>query len=231
MTGRPRTGVPLWVLKLTMSVTGIVWAGFALVHLIGNLKVYGGAQGFDSYAHWLRVVGYPPVPHEGVLWSLRVLLVVALVAHVAAALALAVRARRARGGVRARHTTGRSRAAGAMLPTGLLLLVFLGLHVLDLTLGVAPAASPQFTGAGSAGSPYANLVASFTRPVTATFYVLAMLALAAHLWHGTVLAANDLGVTGARARRVMVWIAGLLAVAVVLGNAGIPLAVQMGVLS
>jgi len=219
------------VIKAVMSVTGLIWAGFVLVHLFGNLKVYGGATGFDTYAHWLREVGYPLIPHEGVLWSLRIVLVVALVAHVVAALMLLARSRRARGPVRARRTGLRMWNATLMLPTGVLILVFLGIHVLDLTLGVEPAAPSAFAAPGEGGSPYANLVASLARPWAAVVYAGTMLAIAAHLFHGALLAANDLGATGARLRVVCVWIGALAAIAVLLGNASIPVAVQMGLLT
>ncbi|MBP0645129.1 succinate dehydrogenase, partial [Mycobacterium tuberculosis] len=49
-TRRPRpSNVPL---KVTMALTGTVFALFVLVHMIGNLKVYTGATHFDDYAHW-----------------------------------------------------------------------------------------------------------------------------------------------------------------------------------
>lgn len=121
-------------------------------------------------------------------------------------------------------------AGSAMLPTGLLILAFVLLHLADLTVGASPGASATFVHPADGGSPYANLVASFARPWAAAAYVGTMLALAAHVWHGTLLAANDLGATGARTRRVAAWVGGLAAVAILLGNAGIPLAVQMGAL-
>jgi succinate dehydrogenase / fumarate reductase cytochrome b subunit len=41
---------------------------------------------------------------------------------------------------------------------------------------------------------------------------------------------NDLGVTGHRARQVLVALGGLLALSVTVGNMSIPIAVQLGVL-
>lgn len=48
-----------------MAGTGIVFALFVLVHMIGNLKVYTGAQHFDDYAVWLRTLLEPLLPYEG----------------------------------------------------------------------------------------------------------------------------------------------------------------------
>lgn len=229
-TRSPRRQAPLWALKAVMAVTGVIWAVFVLVHLFGNLKIFFGAAGFDDYAHWLREVGYPLIPDEGVLWMLRIVLVLALVAHVVAALLLLHRSRRARGRVRATRSGTQMWWATFMLPTGVLLLVFIVLHVLDMTVGVRPAAPADFTGSGAQGSPYANVLASFARPWAAIVYAVAMAAAAAHVFHGTLLAANDLGATGARLRRTAVWCGGLAAIAILLGNASIPVAVQMGVL-
>ena len=36
--------------------------------MIGNLKVYTGADHFDAYAQWLRTLLEPLLPYEGALW-------------------------------------------------------------------------------------------------------------------------------------------------------------------
>ncbi|MDO5627968.1 MAG: succinate dehydrogenase cytochrome b subunit [Mobilicoccus sp.] len=225
--GTTSARIPTWLLKVVMAGSGLLWAFFAVVHLWGNLKIYAGAESFDSYAHWLREVGYPLVPHEGVLWALRIALVVALVAHIWAAWVLTARSRRARGPVKARRRGAMAWNAAAMLPTGVILLVFLVIHVLDLTLGTPPVGPDGFVH----GSAYANLVASFSRPWAAITYVVAMLAIAVHVAHGTVLAANDLGAQGRGLRTLMAAIGGIAALALLLGNASIPIAVQIGALS
>lgn len=226
-----RAAVPTWAVKVTMALSGLVWTAFVLVHLWGNLKVYSGAESFNAYAAWLREVGAPLVPSSGVLWLLRVALVAALLLHVWGALVLWRRNRAARGPHRAR-TPRAGLAAWLMLPTGVLLLVFVVAHVLDLTVGTQPVAPEGFTPAPAGGShAYPNLIASLSRPWMGIGYAVTMLALAAHLLHGLVLAVHDLGATGHRlltATRVVAWAA---AVAVVLGNALIPFLVLAGVLS
>ena len=64
----------------------------------------------------------------------------------------------------------------------------------------------------------------------AIFYLLAMAVLGAHLAHGLWTAVQDLGVTGHRMRQVCVVIGGLLALAVMVGNMTIPVAVWTGLL-
>jgi succinate dehydrogenase / fumarate reductase, cytochrome b subunit len=214
-------------LKLVMALTGIVFALFVLVHMIGNLKVYTGAAHFDAYAHWLRTLLEPLLPYEGALWIFRVVLLSCLIAHVGAAVLLTVRARRARGRFRrTRMRSLKSFTARTMLVSGLVLLLFIVFHILDLTVGARPAGSDSF----APGHAYTNLIASFERPAVAIFYLLAMAVLGAHLVHGLWTAVQDLGVTGHRMRQVCVAIGGLLALAVMVGNMTIPLAVWTGLL-
>src|ERR1700754_2854833 len=84
------------VAKGVMAVSGLLLLLFLVAHMAGNLKVFFGADSFDSYAHWLRTIGYPVVPHTWYLWIQRFVLTAALVGHAWAAVVLARRARRAR---------------------------------------------------------------------------------------------------------------------------------------
>lgn len=219
---------PTWAAKTVMAVTGLVFTAFVAVHMVGNLKVFTGAVHFDDYAAWLRTILEPLVPPQGVLWALRVVLVVCLVAHVWCA-ALLVRRSRTSAGPHGRRTRPAASSFGArsMLLTGVVLLLFVVFHILDMTTGTAPVAPESFV----AGSPYSNLVASFSRPWVATFYGITMLLLAVHIAHGVRTAAGDLGVTGLRSRTGFAVVGGVAAAAVLFGNAAIPLAVQAGWLS
>ena len=227
--GVPRRRPSTHTAKVVMAATGLVLGAFVLVHLVGNLKVWSGAASLDEYARWLRTVGEPLVPHEGVLWALRLVLSVCLVAHLWCAAVLWRRGRVARGGHRAPFRW-RSFGARTMPVTGIAVLAFVVFHVLDLTTGHAAAEGFRETTTTEAHA-YANLVASFERPAAALAYVVAMLVLALHLAHGVWMAAHDLGVTGTRTRTALKVTAGVLAILVLVGNASIPVAVQLGVLA
>ena len=113
-----------------------------------------------------------------------------------------------------------------MLPTGLVLLVFVVLHILDLTVGklVAPAGfrhpDPQFHAA-------TNVIASLDRPVMAVFYLFMLLALAIHFAHGIELAINDLGTTSEKGRSVARIIGSIVAVLVLVGDAAVVLSANL----
>ena len=79
-------------LKLLMAVSGLVFIGYLILHMYGNLKVFAGHEAFNEYAHHLRTFGEPMLPYSGLLWIVRVTLIVAIVAHLYSAYALAARA-------------------------------------------------------------------------------------------------------------------------------------------
>lgn len=222
---RRAPALPTWVAKTVMAVTGLIFTSFVVAHMIGNLKVFSGAASFDGYAAWLRTLLEPLVPPEGVLWALRVVLVLSLVAHVWCSVLLLRRSRASAGPHRRRTgVTVSSFGARSMVLTGVVLLLFVVFHVLDMTTGTTPVATEAF----ESGSAYANLVASFSRPWVAAFYAVTMVLLAVHIAHGVRTAAGDLGVTGVKGRAIVTVVGGGAATAVLLGNAAIPLAVQAG---
>jgi len=215
-----------------MAWTGLVFGLFVLVHMVGNLKAYLGPQEFDSYAMWLRHMLEPAAPYSGVLWAIRVVLLACLVGHVACAYILWRRARAARGPFGRKGLPLRSFAARTMPITGVVLLLYIFFHILDLTTGTRPVASAQYTPLTEARSfAYENLVHSLDRPWVSAIYIFTMLLLGLHLSHGLWLAVNDLGATGHRLRQVSVALAGIIAIAVVVGNISLPVAVLTGVVS
>ncbi|MFC5930536.1 succinate dehydrogenase [Cryobacterium melibiosiphilum] len=217
--------------KIVMAVTGLIFSAFVLVHMFGNLKVYQGAEHFNAYAAWLRAAFEPVLPHEGLLWVLRLVLLASLTGHVVCAAILWRRARLARGPFRRRHLPLRSFTARTMPVTGLVLLFFVVFHVLDLTTGTSPAASDSFAAATTDSShAYENLIASFQRPEVGVFYALAMIVLALHVAHGIWTAAHDLGATGRRLRATLVAASGVIALVILIGNISIPILVLLGVL-
>lgn len=225
---REKPKVPSWALKMTMAVTGIIFGLFVIVHMLGNLKVFAGAESFDTYAHFLRTMGYPIAPNETILWAFRIVLLVAVVLHVYGAFALQSRARQSRGKFRRQGMVSgwNTFTARTMLVTGVVLLAFIIFHIMDLTLGVAVAPADF-----AHGEAYQNLVSSFQRPAVAIWYVIAQLALLLHLSHGLWTASSDLGVTGHRWRKVILFLSGLIPLVVVVGNIAIPVAVMTGLVS
>jgi succinate dehydrogenase / fumarate reductase cytochrome b subunit len=97
-------------LKALMAVSGLVMVAYLLAHMYGNLKVFAGQQSFDTYAHHLRTIGEPILPHTGLLWIIRVVLLAAVIGHAYAAVKLWARAKKA---AATPSATSRPRAAPA----------------------------------------------------------------------------------------------------------------------
>jgi succinate dehydrogenase / fumarate reductase, cytochrome b subunit len=78
---------------------------------------------------------------------------------------------------------------------GVAILLFLIWHLIEFTI-VKVSVNPDAQGADVLNNPYRLVVASFQVPWTTAIYVLAMVALALHLAHGTFSAQQTLGWTG-----------------------------------
>lgn len=214
-----------WVLAPIAAITGILLTAFVAVHMFGNLKAFIGPQDFNDYAHFLRVAGPPLLPEGGVLWCFRIGLLIVAGAHIWATLLITWRAKTHRGTV---HTTT-SLISRSMWITGAALIAFVVIHILDLTTGalhrdfIAPTAQ--------ASSAYENLIASLSRPSFALIYLLAMAALALHLWHGLQLALFDLGLSAKKWRRWLSVLGYAIALVVPVVNMSFPLLILAGVIS
>jgi succinate dehydrogenase / fumarate reductase cytochrome b subunit len=214
-------------LKMTMAISGAIFIGFVLLHMYGNLKAFAGHDAYNTYAEHLRTFGEPMLPYSGLLWVIRVVLVVSLVVHVYAAVTLWRRARGARSQryvvKKNRHST---KASHLMRWGGLTLLVFIVWHLLNFTVGKV-----NVTG-GATSDPYNLLVDSFSVWWLTLIYLVAMAMLGAHLHHGVWSAAQTLGYTNNAAARLR-WkqVGFTLAVVIAGGFSLVPIFVLLGVIT
>ncbi|MGB2569136.1 succinate dehydrogenase cytochrome b subunit [Micromonospora citrea] len=211
-------------LKAVMAVTGILLVLFLIAHMLGNLKIFTGAEAFNHYAHWLRDLGTPLLAPGWYLWLQRGVLLVALLGHIAAATVLAMRARAARP-VRYAHRkkVQGSYAARTMRWGGVIIGLFVIYHILDLTTG-------HLNPVGDPTRPQANVVADFApeRWYVTLFYTLAVVALGFHLRHGAFSAFRSLGQQTPKGERRARSLALIFAVALTVGYLVVPFAVLIG---
>ncbi|MGK5684622.1 succinate dehydrogenase cytochrome b subunit [Actinoplanes sp. URMC 104] len=222
--GKPARRRSSVALKIFMAVTGILLVLFLYVHMIGNLKIFFGAETFDHYAHWLRSIGTPLLPDGWYLWIQRAVLTVAVVGHIVAATILARRARQARPVKYAhRPKVQGSYAARTMRWGGVIILLFVIYHILDLTtLNLNPH--------GVSGEVYRNVAEDFapSRWYVTLFYTLSIVAVGFHLRHGLWSAARTLGQQNPRGERYARAAALVLSVVLVVGYLSVPFAVLVG---
>jgi succinate dehydrogenase / fumarate reductase cytochrome b subunit len=207
-----------------MAVTGILLVLFLFAHMAGNLKIFFGGPTFDHYARWLRTIGTPLLPADWYLWIQRTGLTVAVIAHIVAASVLTVRARKARPVKYAhRPKVQGSYAARTMRWGGVIVVLFVIFHILDLTTGT-------LNPVGDKANPYGNVVADFAphRWYVTLFYALAIVAVGFHLRHGIWSAARTLGQQTARGERIWRGVALVLSIVLVVGYLSVPFAVMTG---
>ncbi len=215
-------------LKILMATTGLVFVGYLLLHMYGNLKALSGEEAFNVYAEHLRTFGEPILPYGGLLWIVRVVLIVSLLGHGYAAFTLWARAGNAR---RTRYAAGKAALRTAWMRWGgVFLLLFLVWHLLHFTV-VKISPNPDATGPDVENNPYRLVVASFQVPWMTLIYVLAMVALALHLSHGVFSAMQTLGWTNNAASYRRAKLLGHASAVVIAGGFLIPpLAIVFGLI-
>lgn len=212
--------------KVIMAVTGIVWIGFVILHVAGNLQAFFGPEKLNAYSALLHG------PGAELLWLMRVVLVVSLALHVLMAYQLWARAGVARpDGYHERDPQVSTWASRQMRIGGTLFLAFVIFHILHFTTrDVDPGGWADRTDAAGRYDIYGNLVASFQIWWVSAIYLLAMILLGFHLWHGVWASARSLGVARPSDNPLRRRVAPILAIALWLGFSLVPLAVMAGVI-
>jgi succinate dehydrogenase / fumarate reductase cytochrome b subunit len=220
--------------KVIMAVTGLIGIGFVLVHMYGNLKVFGFMTGgeppseyFNAYAEGLRAIGAPIFGHTHLLWIFRLVLLAAVVLHVWAAWSLYQESERARATKYVKHAKIQANPAALYIRVGgTIIFIFIILHLMHFTWGV-PGVHPDFKW----DDAYHNLVAGFQSYyyLPAIFYLVAMVALGFHLYHGTWSMFQTLGLNNQNYTKPLRTLALILAIVIAGGFAMVPLGVMFGI--
>jgi succinate dehydrogenase / fumarate reductase cytochrome b subunit len=201
-----------------MGVTGLIGVGFVILHSLGNLLVFRGPDAINTYSRFLKGTGE-------LLWALRVILIVAVILHVIAAVQLTRQSRAARPIAYERNKPQvATLASRTMRWGGALLLVFIVLHILHFTTGTI---RPE--GVFSRDDVYANIVLSFRIWWVALFYILSMVALGLHLFHGTWSSVRSIGVSPPSPHPLHHKISIVIAILVWAAFTAIPVAVLLGI--
>ena len=218
--------------KYVMAITGIMLLGFVLVHMIGNLKMYLGAEHLNHYGEFLRELLVPIMPRTVVLWLLRIGLFGAVALHIHAAYSLTRMNRQARS---VKYQSPRDYqiatfASRTMRWTGIIIFFFVIWHLADLTWGFAnnigvSASDGEFV----RGDAYGNLARSFERVPVAVLYIVANIALGIHLFHGVWSVFQSMGWNNPKFKMWRKHLAIGVATLIVVGNVSFPIAVLAGI--
>jgi succinate dehydrogenase / fumarate reductase cytochrome b subunit len=201
-------------LKIMMALTGVILSGFVLVHMLGNLQVFQGAEAIDEYGRLLR-------KEPALLWTFRAVLLAAVVVHIWAFVVLLRRNLAARPhAYRTRKDHEASFASRSMRYTGPLLLLFIIYHILHMTTGTLHSGFEE-------GAVYHNVTIGL-RGIVGLVYIAAMIMLAFHLWHGVWSMFQTLGLPEDRYRSPGRRFATIFTLVVTLGFIAVPLGVLTG---
>jgi succinate dehydrogenase / fumarate reductase cytochrome b subunit len=205
--------------KLLIGLTGLLLFAYLLLHLAGNLLVFAGRDTFNGYSHTL--ISNPlVVPVEIGLLGVFLL-------HVYKTVGMWLRNRAARPiGYEQRawagHTSRKSIASTTMIWTGLIMLLFVGVHLQQFKFGAWH----------EAGEPpirdlYRTEAEVFASPVWVGAYVFCMVLVGLHLRHGIASAFQSLGADHPIYTKRIVALGTIVAVAIAAGFAVIPVWVYL----
>lgn len=154
--------------KLLMAVTGLGFLGFILVHLLGNLTLFAGSEAFNAYVDKLHT-------YETLILVAEFVLFVLAVIHVSTGLVLFLGNTAARGGRYSVQKSGGGRNIGsATMPyTGLVILLFLILHLSNFSFADT-----------TDRTMYDVITSTFASWMYVAIYIVAVAAVAVHVRHG-----------------------------------------------
>jgi succinate dehydrogenase / fumarate reductase cytochrome b subunit len=202
--------------KAIMAVSGIVLFLFVVGHLLGNLQIFAGPERLNAYSAFLKKSGE-------ILWAVRLVLLASLVLHVVASVQVSRASLRARPvGYAEKKSVETSYAARTMIWSGPLILLYVIYHLAMFTfLVTGPGYSPT--------DVYRNEVLAFRLPAISALYIVAMILLGLHLYHGVWSMLHTLGASNPRYRVLRRAVAPAVAIAITAGYVAIPIAVLAGV--
>jgi succinate dehydrogenase / fumarate reductase cytochrome b subunit len=232
--------------KYIMAVTGLILVGFVVGHMLGNLQMFLHPDWINEYAYKLHHLPY------GLLWAVRLVLLVTVVVHIVTAVLLVLENKRARpqkyvekGVLQATF------ASRTMRYSGTILLLFIIFHLMHFTIqNIHPEyqeLETELVGVGTMHMVYDKLEAMNKTTVhdvysmvaygfganywyVSLFYVISMGLLCLHLMHGVSSMFQSLGLRNALWRMRLDRVALVIAVIVFIGFASIPVATLAGII-
>jgi succinate dehydrogenase / fumarate reductase, cytochrome b subunit len=171
-------------MKLLIGVTGLALFLYLIVHVAGNLMVFFGPAAFNKYAYTLEGNPLVPIIEIGLLLIFLVHVYKTVTMFINNQQARPVRyARKKSAGAPSRKTF----ASSTMIFSGLWLLLFIIIHVKAFRYGT------EYEWPAGGRDLYRLEMENFANPLMVGFYVLSMLVVGSHLWHGISSAFQSLG--------------------------------------
>ncbi|TVR75887.1 MAG: succinate dehydrogenase [Saprospirales bacterium] len=208
--------------KLIMSLTGLFLIIFLAVHLAGNLQLLAGDDGeaFNVYAHFMTTNGLITFLSYGLYFF--------ILLHIVQGILISLSNRGARKVKYAvSNRKSNSFASRQMMLLGLLVFFFLAVHMGDFWYKMKftdELSMVTYSGYDYAVKDlYARVDAAFNEWWIVAIYMLGLLALAFHLWHGFQSAFQTLGLNHKKYTPLIDNLGKIYSVLIPIGFAIIPL--------
>jgi succinate dehydrogenase / fumarate reductase cytochrome b subunit len=206
--------------KLLIGLTGLALFAYLILHLAGNAAIFLGQEAFNEYSHFL--ISNP------LIVPIEIALLLVFLLHIYKTVTMWMANRRARpvGYAKkelARHTSRKSVASSTMIASGVLIALFIVVHVKQFKYGTFYLVE----GSDAVRDLYRTEIEVFQHPLWVAFYVIATLLVGLHLRHGIASGLQSLGLDHPKyTRRITAW-GVALAVVIAGGLAVIPVLVHL----
>ncbi len=207
--------------KLLMSLTGLFLISFLPVHLAGNLQLLAGDGGeaFNTYAEFMTTNPLIKFISYGLYFF--------ILLHTFLGVRIWLRNRSAKGSKYAVSSTGTSSFSSRnMAWLGIIIFAFLVLHLYQFWLKMKMGVLEKVNVAGldePVNNLYAPVEAAFTDPIYVIIYVIAMIVIGFHLWHGFQSSFQTLGLNHKKYTPVIKGLGAIYSIVVPLGFIVIPI--------
>lgn len=197
-------------IKQLMALSGLFFVLFLLFHAYGNLKMFLGPEVYNHYAEWLKGDAFVPIfPHGGFIWVFRGVMGLLILIHIWAALVVWAKSKTARRqGYVVKKTAVDAYAARTMRLTGVFLIAFIVLHILNFTTMTIR------TGFAADATPYDAMTGAFSNPAMFCAYLVFIALVTSHVGHGFWSAFQTMGWVRKNTRVFMLWLSGIIAGAI-----------------
>jgi succinate dehydrogenase / fumarate reductase, cytochrome b subunit len=175
--------------KLLIGVTGLALFLFLITHIAGNALIFFGPTTFNHYSATLLSNPLLPIAEIGLLliFLMHAYKAVTMYMGNQQARPVAYVQKKSKGG-----PTRRSVSSQTMIITGLWLVLFVVIHVAGCKYGT------HYEAPDGVRDLYRTVDEAFASPLIVAFYVLSMVIVASHLWHGVASAPQSLGLAHPR---------------------------------
>lgn len=171
--------------KYIMGITGLIWAGFVLAHMSGNLLMFISPDAYNAYGHALT--------SGKMIYAVESVLILSFISHVFCAISLTIQNRQAKGSQYAVLSSGAKKVTPAsrmMAVQGSFVLAFVIMHIATFKYGTYY----ETTVDGVVMRDLFKLIVEvFKQPGYVAWYVVSLVLLGFHLSHGFKSSFQSLG--------------------------------------